>query len=142
MLAHWRPTYYASEPVNLLGATTVRLPRSQVKGLRVVTAFLRKNCTTYWSVPGLNSFYLLSGETPPTGLNSTGSWWTAFSLNEEDEILVRLRHTPRLCLVSSPIYTTATFLQTQTPLVRYIERHFVIAAQIGLYDLEKRVPIS
>jgi hypothetical protein len=134
VVGQWRTRYYANVPVTLLGAHRVRLPLAQERELRLVTEFLTTNCSTYWSLPGLNSFYLLSGETPPTDLNVTQDWWTALSIRQQDRVLARLRDTPRLCLIENPYFGYKSFYGVhvfQSPLVRYLEADFVVARMIG-----------
>ena len=140
-LSMWRNTYYANKPMRLMGAESVRLPADVVNNLREVTAFLRQNCTTYWSVPGLNSFYFLAGQEPVTGLNSTQQWWKAFDGHQQALILARLRQIPRLCLVESLYFGQGSHVFgyeapnvlhiEQTPLVRYLEDKFVLVKIVG-----------
>lgn len=138
VLAQWRGTYYANEPVRLSGAHRVRLPLSQAEELRQVTAFLKTNCSTFWSLPGLNSFYFFSGEKPPTDLNSSQEWWDVLTLNQQNGIRERLRHTSRLCVIEDVTFFNERYAGmhvVQTPLVRYIERDFVVVKTVGFYQL-------
>ncbi len=131
-LSIWRNAHSKGESLGLLGAVRVRLPRPEVDQFRVITQFLKANCSTYWSIPGLNSFYFFSGETPPTGLNSTQSWWNALSWNQQHSVLTALVHTPRLCLIEGYGYLDFQHI-IQTPLVRYVETAFVASKATGAY---------
>ena len=126
-LSHWRTLYYENQPLRLLGATSVRLPLVQDKALRTVTVFLKHNCSTYWSVPGYNSFYFLAGEQPPSGFTVTQEWWKAFNASTQARILRHLRATRRLCLVEAAYYTKSYYLgiAPATPLVHYLQRDFI-----------------
>jgi hypothetical protein len=136
VLSTWRGTYDANKPVRLLGAHMVRLPQAQVQQLQEVTQFLQRNCSTYYSLPGFNSFYFLSGEMPPTDFNSTQAWWNAFSFKRQNQIAARLRVTQRLCLIEGPYLGYESYLGfhiPQTQLVQYIESDFVSVKTVGAY---------
>ncbi|HVA10521.1 MAG TPA: hypothetical protein VNG12_27735 [Acidimicrobiales bacterium] len=136
---HYHRRYDSNEPVTLLGAEDVRLPRGQVEQLVEVTAYLTRNCSSYWSAPGLNSFYFLSGEPPPSGLNTSQMWWNLLDRQEQDRVLVQLKRTSRLCLVESPQYGIPLALRyVHTPLAKYLEQQFVLRKTIGIYDLFER----
>jgi hypothetical protein len=134
----WRGTYDANEPVGLLGAHMVRLPQVQVQPLQEVTLFLKRNCTTFWSLPGLNSFYFFSGETPPTDLNSTQAWWNALNFHQQNQVAAKLRQTPRLCIIEdrnfSPLFQSYGPVRLDgTQLVRYIVKDFVPVKTVADY---------
>jgi hypothetical protein len=132
----WQNAYHEGESLGLPGTAHVRLPHPEVKQFQLVTDFLKTHCSTYWSIPGLNSFYLFSGETPPTGLNTTQSWWNALSWNEQRSVLGALVHTPRLCVIEAtdPIVWDHKFRHiVQTPLVHYLETRFVVAERTARY---------
>jgi hypothetical protein len=133
-LTAYKAAYHANSPVRLAGATRVHLPLLEVQELHSVTSFLRSECSTYWSLPGLDSFYLFSGENPPSGLNLSQGWWFAFTPSQEDQILYQLRRTPRLCLVEDSLLSHGTYLGIhldQTPLIRYLEDDFVSKTTVG-----------
>jgi hypothetical protein len=137
-LSIWLNTYNTNKPVALPGAEKVRLPAAVVDDLREVTGFLKQNCTTFWSIPGYNSFYFLSGEEPVTGLNSTQAWWKALSREQQNENLIQLRKVPRLCLIEgryAGVGTDGTLLLKQTRLIRFLEHEFVPVKTVGYYEL-------
>jgi hypothetical protein len=105
-----------------------------------VTSYVKKHCGTFESLPGLNSFYFLSGETPPTGLNTT-QWMNLLSLGQQADVLATLRRTPRLCVIEDH-YLVHFWDQSrplkQTPLVTYIENNFSIVQKMGPYLLLQR----
>ena len=138
VLSEYRAGYYANTPVRLPGAANVRLPSSEVEALHLVTSFLIRHCSTYWSLPGLDSFYLFTTEVPPTGFNLSQDWWDAFNPTQQGEILQTLRRTPRLCLVEDSLFSHQQYLGThvpQTALIRYGEQDFVLAKTVGFYQL-------
>jgi hypothetical protein len=119
------------------GAHLIHLYSSLQKQMDAVTAFLKKNCLTFESFPGLNSFYFLSGEAPPTGLNTT-QWMNLLSLHQQGEILAKLQNTPKLCVVEDlallPFWDQGRPLK-RTPLVKYIESNFRVVQREGDYSL-------
>ena len=132
----WQNAYHKGESMGLPGTGNVRLPRAEVQQFHFVTDFLKANCATYWSIPGLDSFYLFSGEKPPTGLNTTQAWWNALSWNQQRSVLRALVHTPRLCVIDGrdPLVWTDKFDQiVQTPLVHYLATDFVLAERTARY---------
>jgi hypothetical protein len=128
-LARWRDYYDSNKPLALPGASSVRLPVAEDVGLRQVTAFLKARCSTYWSVPGLDSFYFFTGQTPPTGFNVSQGWWADLSLDQQNQVLQTLRHTNRLCIVEDNQFVNHTFLGVRvrpTPLLHFIETNFSV----------------
>jgi len=126
-------TLYNKEPsLGLPGAQDIRLSVYQVAVLRQVTSSLKLRCSTFESMPGLSSFYFLSGEDPPTDLNTT-QWWKLLDSRTQDRIVVRLRPIRGLCVLVSP--TLISFWDqghplAQTSLVRYLEHNFVLSRKI------------
>ena len=81
-------------PLNLPGARLVTLPPAHAELYRAVSRELESG-DSFLSLPGLNSFYLWSGQEPPTALNLT--WWPALlDASEQRRILEEIR--PRLDL--------------------------------------------
>ena len=137
-LSIWINTYDTNKPVALPGAEKVRLPAAVVSDLREVTGFLKQNCTTFWSLPGFNSFYFFSGEEPVTGLNSTQAWWRALDRKQQIENLTQLRKVPRLCLIegrSAGVGSAGTIFLKQTRLIQFMEHEFVPVRTVGSYEL-------
>jgi hypothetical protein len=83
------------------GATSIRLPQSQVAVYTWVTQNLKGHCSDFVTLPGYGSFYLWSGMRPPTGYNVTA--WTFLLNDEEQRKTVNRMHTAsRPCAVYNP----------------------------------------
>jgi hypothetical protein len=64
----WR--YYQSvPPLGLRGARLLRLPNDQADDYRVLTRYLETESDAFITIPGLNSLYFWTGQTPPTYFN-------------------------------------------------------------------------
>jgi hypothetical protein len=93
----WPPAVwktYTNQPVlDLPGTTFMRVDAERARVLRTVTAALREQCDTFYSAPGLNSFYIFSGLPPPTGL--LANWPGVLDAAQQKEVLSRLRAAER-----------------------------------------------
>lgn len=122
------------------GAHLLRLKPDAQQQLDTVATFLKKHCRTFESLPGLNSFYFLSGEMPPTGLNTT-QWMNLLSLRQQGDVMAQLRKAPRLCVVEDlsllRFWDQGRPLK-QTPLVVYIKTNFTVVKIEGAYSLLQR----
>jgi hypothetical protein len=90
--ALWK-TYTAQPVLGLPGTTFIRVDAERAGILRTVTAALRAHCDTFYSAPGLNSFYIFSGLPPPTGL--LANWPGVLDAAQQREVLSRLRAAER-----------------------------------------------
>jgi hypothetical protein len=90
--AVWK-TYTAQPVLSLRGTTFMRVDAERAGVLRTVTAALREQCDTFYSAPGLNSFYIFSGLPPPTGL--LANWPGVLDAAQQKEVLSRLRAAER-----------------------------------------------
>jgi hypothetical protein len=137
--------YAAGVSLDLPGAERVRLPADRVAQLHDVVAGIRERCSTFITIPGLNSLYLFSGEPVPAVLS--GPW--PFFLTDEDqqEIVDRIRDLPSLCVVGKPdqLAFWAGFsggVLPQRPLVRFINDEFRRAGEYNGYLLAVRRPTT
>jgi hypothetical protein len=90
--AVWK-TYTAQPVLGLPGTTFMRVDAERAGVLRTVTAALREQCDTFYSAPGLDSFYIFSGLPPPTGL--LANWPGVLDAAQQKEVLSRLRAAER-----------------------------------------------
>ncbi len=81
----------------LPGSSLVRMDQESTEMYRELSAYLRTECDTFVSYPGIHSLYFWSGKRPPTQLNSTG--WGQLSHAQQEEILGALRRSRRPLLV-------------------------------------------
>lgn len=137
LLVAYRGVYRIQTPTRLAGAAWVRLPEWELNELQSVTTFLKRRCSTFQSLPGMDSFYFFSGETPPTGLNAS-NWMNLFNPSQNTAILNAMRHIPRLCVLENSelsLFWDEDGPLVQTPVVRYMEDNFVVVEKVGPYSM-------
>jgi hypothetical protein len=130
-LSHFTDKYHslasASETPGLPHTALLRWPTDVVDDYRPLVDRLRKDCTTFFGFPGLDSLYFFTGETPPTDLQTT-QWMYLMDLHTQARIQSELETIPRLCIVDAPqvlpFWTEGKRLPS-TPLVRYVQSCFV-----------------
>lgn len=133
-------TYAAGRPLSGRGAGGIRLPAAQAVTDSEVVDTLRRRCATYYSMPGLNSFYELSGETPPTPLNAT-AWMYLFDSRRQAEIVSRLEQTPGLCILRNQAmidFWRVGRPLPEGPLANYIQTRFLRVEVHGDYEILTR----
>jgi hypothetical protein len=118
------------------GADRMRLPANQVAAMNETTTTLRRNCDSFLSLPGFNSFYFWTGLKPPTYLN-VGAWMFFLDDEKQRRVVDSAERIDRLCVIRWPDQAVA-WNQGQplpeTPLLRYISREFEPLRNI--YDYE------
>jgi hypothetical protein len=92
--------YASSTPLQIGGATRLRLPTATATAYTDLTNTLRSRCDQFLTLPGMNSFYLWADRVPPTGDNVT-SWMFLLNQEQQQRIVNRVRDVHRLCLVSN-----------------------------------------
>ncbi|MGH3924081.1 MAG: hypothetical protein ACRDTT_14640, partial [Pseudonocardiaceae bacterium] len=85
----------------LPGASRLRIAQSQAHTYERLIEILRNRCSTFLSVPGLNSLYLFSDSEPPTYLNAT-AWMYLFDAPTQARVVERSARIEGLCTVRSP----------------------------------------
>jgi hypothetical protein len=115
--------YRSSVPLDETHATFVRLPAYQVKVLRGVRDSLEKNCSVFYSLPGMGTFNALADLPIATGYN--GTIWTAlFDDQDQKRVLNELQKTEGLCILRSE--RTLRFWTSMplpgSPLLRYVDQ--------------------
>ena len=81
--------YQALTPLSLPGSARVRLRPDDVHIYRDITASLSRDCDTFISMPGLNSFYFWTGQDPPAGFDSS-SWMIFYDEERQQRIVAQL----------------------------------------------------
>jgi hypothetical protein len=136
--------YKGFTPLGLPGANWIRLKATQAAEIRCVAANLRERCDTFFSSPGLNSFYFWAEREPPTHLNAT-VWTGLFDDAKQNCIIEELERHPNAMFVRQQRLDSIprTNLDNQ-PLVKYLRARYKTYTQIGEYqifsDAERRLP--
>ena len=135
-----RARYNETPALQAAGAHWIHLDPTQAHTFDRISATLKNRCTTFQGLPGLNTFYFLTGLEPPTDLNTT-QWMNLLSDAQQNEVLNRLKVTKGLCVVKNttliPFWSSKGSLR-RSPLVRYLERDFVVIKTEGPYRVLAR----
>ncbi|MEY2468071.1 MAG: hypothetical protein QOF21_769 [Actinomycetota bacterium] len=104
-----------------------------------VTAALDQ-CTTFFSVPGLNSFYFFADKQPPTWQNA-GAWQTLFDKSRQANVVRDLRRVDGLCVVRNPkiasMWTTGGH-EISGALLPYLDTFTTQVASVGDYTIYRK----
>jgi hypothetical protein len=94
-------TYYRGAELGLPGTAFIRTDdRQQVEDLQWVTHQL-SSCHASYSLPGLDSFYLWTGQSPPTMLNINAQL-NFLNSSQQQSVVDALSREEDLCVVYSP----------------------------------------
>jgi hypothetical protein len=134
-----RAAYNASVSLGLPGATDMRLFPGDVELYREITAGIDRRCSSFLTLPGMNSFYIWTDQEPPTGYNAT-AWPDLFDDAQQQRIIKETRSIRGLCLLENAGLAEgwSAGVIPDVPLVRYLDRGFEPIAQFGNYRLLKR----
>jgi hypothetical protein len=126
--------------LGLRGSSWIYLTRPQVRVLQSVTRYLQRECSTFISVPGIDSLYTWAGEQPPLGL-LVDDWLYLVSVREQEAVLRNLQYRPRVCAVINP--GVIRFWQHGTPLppepiLSALARDFVRVRTYGGFEILRR----
>jgi hypothetical protein len=138
--AAWK-TYTAQPVLGLPGTTFMRVDAERTRVLRTVTADLRKQCDTFYSAPGLNSFYIFSGLPPPTGL--LANWPGVLDAAQQKEVLSRLRAAERanarVCILRDTTRSSAWLAGYGSgPLRAILTDYDAVVTRAGPYTISVR----
>jgi F0F1-type ATP synthase membrane subunit c/vacuolar-type H+-ATPase subunit K len=134
-----RNAYEAAVPLGLPGAGSVRLGEPEAQQYREISAVIDRNCATFVTLPGMDSFYFWTDRQPPTRYNATG-WPTLFDDDAQRRVIADTRSIPALCLLEN-IPIAEFWSQGEVPdgpLVRYLHRGFRPIVAFGDYRLLRR----
>jgi hypothetical protein len=126
-LAEARRRWQGSHRLELPGAESVRPPEPIRLALRVLTANAGVHADVLFSRPGMYGFNLWSGLPTPTGRNAT-HWFWLLGQEEQQEVVERLRGTPRTAVICSRTLTEfldeASGIRIEGPLNDFLDRHY------------------
>ncbi len=122
-----------SEPLNLAGATRLRMHPVLAKQTREVVRQIRTNSDTFVSLHnGYNSLYLWAEMQPPTGLNAT-FWPWMLSDEQQERVIAALKSRDRICCIEKVIPERSQ--PPQTPLGDFLGSGFKEQATVGLWQI-------
>ncbi|HEX7278636.1 MAG TPA: hypothetical protein VF255_03330 [Solirubrobacterales bacterium] len=134
-----RLVYDSRVSLDLPGAESIRLAPEEVESYHQIVAAINRNCGAFLAEPGMNSFYVWTGQAPPTGQNAT-AWMTLFDDERQQQVVDQTRSIDGLCLLRNvPLAAGWNGAQTpEGPLVDYLSRGFTPIAKVGDYELLRR----
>jgi hypothetical protein len=133
--------FRSASPLGLPGAESVRMPAQKGAQVRALVASVDRDCSSFITFPGMNSFYIWTAQDPPAELSSE-VWWLALNSEEQQSLLLQLEGRQHLCVVTNQrvIDMWAAGRQVpKRPLIAFIDREFVSAGSYGDYELLVRV---
>ena len=132
-------------PLGLPGAESVRVPAQQGTAIHSVVAALDRDCSSFITFPGLNSFYFWTRQVSPVQLYSGAArglekevWMYELDSGTQQAVVQELSNQPRLCVVKDQavIDFWARGRQAPTgPLLDFIAKGFVDSGRYGDYEL-------
>jgi len=132
--------YDAGAPPGLRGAERLRLPPEHAADLRALSSAIPGSCSSFLTLPGVNSLYLFTGLDPPTGMNA-GPWPMLFDRSDQRRIVEQVRGMDGLCAVRNRAFVEdaiGTPDLPRRPLVGYIQRRFAPTETVSEYDIMQR----
>ena len=133
--ADYGDAYARGVAPELAGAGRMRLDPERARTLETVTGVLRRNCSTFISIPALNSFYLWSGEPVPTVLS--GPWPYLLDDEAQQQALDRVENRAGLCLIRDPellgFWRGFSPPANDGPLLRFVREGFGTLRDFGGY---------
>ena len=129
--------FAAGTPSGLPGAEAVRMPAPQAAQLRQLVVAIDQECSSFITFPGMNSFYVWTGQTPPTDLRY-GVWWLTPDATDQQATVSQLSVRSRLCVVKNQsiidFWAQGRPVPRQ-PVVDFIEQNFADGGTYGDYQL-------
>jgi hypothetical protein len=132
-------TYSTGVELGLPGTSFIRVDRQRAEDLQWVSSELSR-CSASYSVPGLYSFSLWTGEALPTALN-VNAVLNFLSLQQQQTIVDALSREANLCLVYNPGFLKA-FDRGQAaanpPLLKFVSTAFEESSEHDGYIILRR----
>lgn len=117
--------YEANTPVTLLGSNMIHLPVAQAENLETLSKAIRTQCSSFVTLPDMNSLYLWTGENPPTNWYNVWFYTVDVSLQKELVHQVEGQDRSRFCVVYNPTwwaFWAQGHVLPQLPFARFVER--------------------
>jgi hypothetical protein len=132
-------TYLTGVELGLPGTSFIRVDRQRAEDLQWVNSQLSR-CSASYSVPGLFSFSLWTGQALPTTLN-VNIELNVLSAKQQEAIVDALSREPNLCVVYNPVFLKH-FDRGQTaanpPLLRFVSTALEASSEHDGYIILRR----
>jgi hypothetical protein len=131
--------YDYSPTLNFPGASRIHVSRYDARIFGQLVPEIREHCDVLFTMPGMNSLNLWSGIPAPNGLNLT-VWMTAFTKDEQNEIVRILRRHSRPCIVYNSKLLHFWMPGgpgplTDSPIARYLKDETESISKVSRYEL-------
>lgn len=125
--------------LGLPGAGEIHVSPEEAAFYRRVTATIRESCSATVMLPGMDSFYLWTGEEPPSEYTATG-WPTLFDDAHQLRVIADTRSISHLCLLKNVPLAAGwgNGVIPRGPLIAYLHEGFVPLVKLGDYALLRR----
>lgn len=130
-----RAAYDAGTPLTLPGSHDIHLSEEEVALYTSISDGIRRDCAATLMEPGMDSFYLWSGQEPPS-YTATG-WETLFDQEAQEKVIDDTASTRDLCLLRNN-GIQALWGTKEGILTHYLEVGFQPIATYGGYELLRR----
>ena len=117
-------SYHANTQITLPGSGMIRLPASQAEPLELISRAIRAQCSTFVTLPGMNSFYFWSEEAPPTDWFNVWYYTGDRPLQKQIVDAIDGQDGSRFCIVDNAyalLSWKGSLVVPQLPLVRLVE---------------------
>ena len=131
--------YRSLEPLDLRGASLVRVDHGSAQLLRWVVGELVQ-CTTFYSLPSLPSLYFWTDQKSPTGMISNNTFGI-LSYEQQRHAVADLERYNELCILMFPSllkYFDRGQLSASPPLLQYVEKNFTEVESNGPFHVLHR----
>jgi hypothetical protein len=131
-------------PLGLIGSNRIRLAPEQAMLYRKISEAINESCKSFITLPGLNSFYLWTGQDPPSHFN-VGFWTALFDDRLQEQLVRNFENIDRLCLLKNNAlenFWAKGKVPKDGPLVAFSENAFQPIAVFGDYELSRRAQSS
>lgn len=129
--------FRSDTPLGVRGAESIRLPAQNATQLRLLVAAVDRECSSFVTFPGMSSFYIWTGQDPPTPVRFE-VWWLVLDNDQQQAAVQELAGKPRLCVIKNQraieMWSQGRRLP-HTPLVDFIDGRFVHDGSYGDYEL-------
>jgi hypothetical protein len=130
--------------LGLPGAESIRLQPQSATQLRQLVAAVDRGCSSFITLPGMNSFYIWTAQAPPTPVHTEG-WFLVLDSNQQQALVQQLAGKPRLCVIKNQrvldMWAQGRPIP-QRPLVDFIDQEFVHDSWYGDYELLVRADLQ
>jgi hypothetical protein len=131
-----RGVYHTTTQLNLPGSRDIHLFTAEEAHLyERISHAMQENCTQTQMEPGMDSFYLWTGQEPPS-LTATG-WETLFDDERQEQVIEDIAPIEGLCLLRNNERAAGWGLG-EGPLVKYLEGGFKLIGKWDEYELLRR----